>query len=160
MRLAPSDGRPGKQKHTMNTKSLITMVALVGSLILSSCATPSGGPAPRQTEWTVRSVEHGKASWYGIRCNGGTRTASGERLENHAATAAHKTLPMGTKVRVTNLTNGKSEIVRITDRGPFKPGRVIDVTEGVAKRLGFFSRGIVPVKVEVLKRAGDGSEAP
>ncbi len=144
-------------ENTMNTKSLITMVALVGSLILSSCANPSGPAAPRQTEWTVRSIEHGKASWYGTRCNGGTRTASGERLQNHASTAAHKTLPMGTRVRVTNLANGKSEIVRITDRGPFTPGRIIDVTEGVAKRLGFYSRGIVPVKVEVLKKAEDPS---
>lgn len=98
-------------------------------------------------------MQHGKASWYGIRCNGGTRTASGERLTNGAATAAHKTLPMGTQVRVTNLANGKSEVVRINDRGPYTKGRVIDVTEGVAQRLGFLARGTVSVKVEVLKKA-------
>ena len=120
--------------------------------MLPSCATQATasnrlfGP----TEWKVSSVQHGKASWYGTRCNGGTRTASGERLSNQAATAAHKTLPMGTQVRVTNLSNGKSEVVRINDRGPYSRGRVIDVTEGVAQRLGFYSRGIVPVKVEVL----------
>src|SRR5690606_36330187 len=108
--------------------------------------------ATAETSWKVTSIEHGKASWYGIHCNGGTRTASGERLQNHASTAAHKTLPMGTKVRVTNLANGKSEVVRITDRCPYKKGRIIDVTEGVAHRLGFYSRGIVPEKVEVLKR--------
>ena len=136
----------------MNTKSLIPMIALVGSLILRSCANTHDTTAARQTEWTVKSTEHGKASWYGIRCNGGTRTASGERLQNHASTAAHKTLPMGTRVRVTNMANGKSEVVRITDRGPFTPGRIIDVTEGVAKRLDFYSRGVVPVKVEVLKK--------
>ena len=131
-------------------------LAIAGALLLPSCATQataSGRPEKAaQTEWKVSSVQTGKASWYGIRCNGGTHTASGERLRNDAATAAHKTLPMGTKVRVTNLSNGKSEVVRITDRGPYKKGRVIDVTEGVAQRLGFFARGIVPVKVEVLKK--------
>ncbi len=138
----------------MKNQSLTTILALVGALILSSCTSQANlsHSGASQTEWTVKSVQQGKASWYGIRCNGGTRTASGERLSNEASTAAHKTLPMGTKVRVTNLSNGKSEIVRITDRGHYKPGRIIDVTEGVAKRLGFYSRGIVPVKVEVLKR--------
>ncbi len=124
--------------------------------MLPSCASQASASnriAAGQTEWEVSSVQHGKASWYGIRCNGGTHTASGERLHDTAATAAHKTLPMGTKVRVTNLANGKSEIVRINDRGPYTKGRVIDVTEGVAQRLGFRSRGIVSVKVEVLKKA-------
>jgi rare lipoprotein A len=126
--------------------------------MLPSCstqATASNRNVSGPTEWKVSAVQHGKASWYGIRCNGGTKTASGERLSNGAATAAHKTLPMGTQVRVTNLTNGKSEVVRINDRGPYKKGRVIDVTEGVAQRLGFYSRGIAAVKVEVLKTAGD-----
>lgn len=140
---------------TRNPKSVA--LAIAGALLLPSCvtqATTSNRPKPGATEWKVAAVEHGKASWYGVRCNGGTRTASGERLSNGAATAAHKTLPMGTKVRVTNLANGKTEVVRINDRGPFTKGRVIDVTEGVAQRLGFHSRGIVPVKVEVLKKAG------
>lgn len=133
-------------------------LAIAGALMLPSCATQAtafsslnGG----QTEWEVSTVQHGQASWYGTRCNGGSRTASGERLSNSAATAAHKTLPLGTNVRVTNLANGKSEIVRITDRGPYTKGRVIDVTEGVAQRLGFYSRGVVSVKVEVLKKAGE-----
>ena len=141
---------------TMEHQSLTTIMAFVGALALSSCATLDGQTkkvaAKPQTEWAVKSVQHGKASWYGIRCNGGTRTASGERLNNDASTAAHKTLPMGTRVRVTNLSNGKSEVVRITDRGPYIHGRIIDVTEGVAKRLGFYGNGISTVKVEVLKK--------
>ncbi|GAA5484147.1 septal ring lytic transglycosylase RlpA family protein [Haloferula sargassicola] len=140
----------------MKHQSLTTMLAFVGALILSSCATQAGQStrtSPPRTDWAVSSVQSGKASWYGIRCNGGTKTASGERLNNNASTAAHKTLPMGTKVRVTNLSNGKSEVVRITDRGPYVHGRIIDVTEGVAKRLGFFGRGITSVKVEVLKKS-------
>lgn len=110
--------------------------------------------------WRVKSTHHGEASWYSIKSNGGTHTASGERLREEDSTAAHKTLKMGTKVRVTNLRNGKSEVVRITDRGPYIKGRIIDVTTGVAKRIGFYSRGVAPVKVEVLHpktKTGSGS---
>ncbi|TAE77703.1 MAG: septal ring lytic transglycosylase RlpA family protein [Verrucomicrobia bacterium] len=142
----------------MSRKPRSVALAIAGALLLPSCADSSilsirSRSAP--TEWKVAAVQHGQASWYGIRCNGGTRTASGERLSNAAATAAHKTLPMGTRVRVTNLSNGRTEVVRINDRGPFSKARVIDVTEGVAQRLGFRSRGVASVRVEVLKRAGD-----
>jgi rare lipoprotein A len=92
----------------------------------------------------------GEASWYAIKCNGGTRTASGEKLVDSASTAAHKTLPFGTLVKVTNLNNGKSEIVKINNRGPFIKGRIIDVTVGVAERLGFKKNGVAKVKVEVV----------
>jgi rare lipoprotein A len=127
-------------------------LAIAGAMLIPSCATQANASASAtaETTWKVTAVQNGKASWYGIRCNGGARTASGERLNNSAATAAHKTLPMGTKVRVTNLDNGKSEVVRINDRGPYTKGRVIDVTEGVAERLGFIARGVAAVKVEVL----------
>jgi rare lipoprotein A len=136
---------------TRNSKSVA--LAIAGALLLPSCATQATASSSLgATDWKVSAVQHGKASWYGTHCNGGTRTASGERLSNGAATAAHKTLPMGTNVRVTNLANGKSEVVRINDRGPYSKGRVIDVTEGVAQRLGFYSRGIVTVKVEVLEK--------
>ena len=96
------------------------------------------------------TVLEGKASWYCIKCNSGTHTSSGETLRDYAMTAAHKTLPMGSKVRVTNLKNGKSVIVRINDRGPYIKGRIIDVTKGVAQKLDFLNSGIVPVVVEVL----------
>ncbi|MFM2297808.1 MAG: hypothetical protein RL117_1515 [Verrucomicrobiota bacterium] len=129
------------------------IIAGVLSSLFTSCSLGSGsllGHHPRD-HWKVKEVQHGNASWYSIRTNRGTRTASGERLANHASTAAHKTLPMGTRVRVTNVTNGKSEVVRITDRGPYTKGRIIDVTVGCAERLGFYSRGVAPVKVEVLQ---------
>jgi rare lipoprotein A len=127
----------------------------LGLLLLAGCGTTDRAHASRGREmWQIRGIQHGKASYYSTRCNGGTRTASGERLSNEALTAAHKTLPMGTKVRVTNLSNGKSEVVRINDRGPYIRGRVIDVTIGVAQRLGFVSRGIAPVRLEVLEAAG------
>lgn len=132
------------------------MLALVSLVLIPSCA--STGNATTQTKmeidpYKVRSVEQGKASWYSIKTNYGTETASGQKLCNNAPTAAHKTLPMGTKVRVINLDNNKSEVVTINDRGPFKKGRIIDVTVGTAEKLGFVKRGIVPVKIEVLSEA-------
>jgi len=95
--------------------------------------------------------QYGKASWYSVSCNGGTRTASGEKLNDHSLTAAHKTLPFGTKVKITNLKNGKTQIVKINNRGPYIKGRIIDVTIGVAKKLGFKNYGITSVKIEVMK---------
>ena len=126
-------------------------LAIAGVILFTGCATTGNAKSKKaDSQYAVQSVEHGKASWYSIRTNRGTRTASGARLCDKAATAAHKTLPMGTKVRVTNQTNGKSEIVTITDRGPYIRGRIIDLTIGSAERLGFRQRGVAPVKVEVL----------
>lgn len=116
--------------------------------LLAGCSSITASET--DADYQVAKVEHGKASYYSIRCNGGTHTASGETLRNDALTAAHKSLPMGTKVRVINLDNGKSEIVTINDRGPYIRGRIIDVTIGVAKRLDFIRDGVVPCKVEVL----------
>jgi rare lipoprotein A len=134
-------------------RQIMSILVALALAPLSSCssATPSLAKSDRAaTAWRIKDVQHGKASWYSVRTNRGTRTASGERLNEQASTAAHKTLPMGTQVRVVNLANGKSEVVRITDRGPFIRGRIIDVTSGVADRLGFRSSGVASVKVEVL----------
>lgn len=95
-------------------------------------------------------VEYGKASWYSVRTNGGTRTASGQKLKNESHTAAHKKLKFGTKVKVTNLSNNKSVVVVINNRGPYIRGRVIDVTVGVAKELDFHNKGVTKVKLEIL----------
>ncbi len=142
---------------TRNFKSVA--LAIAGVIILPGCATTGNATSKKQNDesrFAVKAVEHGKASWYSIRTNRGTKTASGQRLCDKGATAAHKTLPMGTKVRVTNQVNGKSEIVTINDRGPFTRGRVIDLTIGSAERLGFRQRGVVPVKVEVLGHPDTG----
>ncbi len=80
----------------------------------------------------------------------GNVTASGERMNASALAAAHRSLPFGTKVRVENLGNGRSVVVRINDRGPFVRGRVIDVTRGAAERLGMIGSGVARVKVTVL----------
>jgi rare lipoprotein A len=89
-------------------------------------------------------VETGMASWYGT----GKRAADGSAFDKNALTAAHKTLPMGTTVRVTNLANNESVTVRITDRGPFVNGRVLDLSEGAAKQIDLYRMGVAKVKIE------------
>jgi rare lipoprotein A len=99
-----------------------------------------------------RGVQYGKASFYGYGDEfHGRKTANGEIFDRNAVTAAHPTLPFGTFCRVTNLSNGKSVVVRINDRGPFKGGRIIDLSYGAAKRIDSVRTGVVDVKVEVLK---------
>ncbi len=93
----------------------------------------------------------GMASYYGS--ESGSRTASGARFNPSAMTAAHRTLPFGTKVRVTNRRNGRSVIVTINDRGPFIRGRIIDLSSGAAGVIGMRSSGVAPVSVEVLGRS-------
>ncbi|MEJ8797096.1 septal ring lytic transglycosylase RlpA family protein [Trinickia caryophylli] len=91
----------------------------------------------------------GRASWYGKHFNG-RRTASGERFDMHAMTAAHKTLPLAAYVRVTNTTNNKSVVVKINDRGPYVRGRVIDLSFAAAREIGLQSAGTARVKIEGL----------
>lgn len=98
----------------------------------------------------VISVSQGTASWYGPGFFG-NRTANGEVFQPGTFTAAHRTLPFGTRVRVTNLNNGRSTVVRINDRGPFSGGRVIDLAHGAAHELGLVSSGLAPVRLEVLR---------
>ncbi|HYD17979.1 MAG TPA: septal ring lytic transglycosylase RlpA family protein [Patescibacteria group bacterium] len=96
-------------------------------------------------------VETGIASWYGPDFHG-KRTANGERYDQHELTAAHRTLQMPSLVRVTNLENGRSVVVRINDRGPFAHGRVIDVSKRSAELLGFIGKGTARVRLEVMGR--------
>ncbi len=104
-------------------------------------------PSPRGR---VAQVISGQASWYGPGFFG-NRTASGEVLRPGTLTAAHRTLPFGTRVRVTNLRNGRTAVVRINDRGPFHGNRVIDLAHGAAQDLGLVSSGVAQVKLEVLR---------
>lgn len=95
--------------------------------------------------------QKGNASWYGPGFNG-KKTASGEIFNMNKLTAAHKTLDFGTLVRVTNLNNNKSVIVKINDRGPFKKGRVIDLSKKAALAIDMINDGVIPVKVELVKK--------
>jgi rare lipoprotein A len=108
---------------------------------LAPVPTPTGHP-----EFT----ETGMASWYGP---SGHRAADGSAYDGTGMTAAHKTLPLGTIARVTNLTNGESVMVRITDRGPFAHGRVLDLSENAAKKIDLYRMGVAQVKIETFSGA-------
>ena len=113
---------------------------------MSGCATR--GDAPRPARATT-----GQASYYADKFQG-RPTANGERFDNGKLTAAHRTLPFGTKVRVTNLNNGRSVVVRVNDRGPFVRGRIIDLSQAAARRIDMVRAGVVPVRVEPVGAAG------
>jgi len=111
-----------------------------------------GQPEPEvaaRSNWDVTSMFTGRASWYGPGFHG-RHTASGEVFNQNALTAAHRTLPFGTRVRVTNVHNNRQVVVRINDRGPFSHGRVIDLSAGAARAIGLDRAGVGPVRVEVL----------
>lgn len=105
--------------------------------------------------WSPSRAEQGLASFYGS--ESGPRTASGERFDPEAMTAAHRTLPFGTRVRVTNIRTGRSVLVRINDRGPFIKGRIIDLSRGAARVIGITDRaGLGFVRVERVGKDGIG----
>ena len=92
-------------------------------------------------------THRGRATYYSKRATG-SRTASGERLHHDSLTCAHRSYAFGTRLRVTNLSNGRSVIVRVTDRGPFARGRIIDLSYGAARELGMLSQGVAMVEVQ------------
>lgn len=114
-------------------------VGIVCCLVAAGCAT-----------WTEPQEQMGDASWYGPGFHG-RKTASGEVFDMHARTAAHRTLPFGALVRVTRLDTGASTVVRINDRGPFKPGRVIDLSNGAARDIDMVRDGVARVRIDVLR---------
>lgn len=103
-------------------------------------------------------VQYGKASWYGKKFHG-RKTANGERYDMYGMTAAHKNLPFGTVLRVTNMTNKRSVIVRVNDRGPFVAGRIIDLTHTAAKKLDMIGPGTAQVKIEAIGGPGQTAVA-
>ena len=123
----------------------------------SNPATPPTAVAPRPAKHAktppapapVGYSEQGNASWYGIPFNG-RRASNGEIYDMNKLTAAHRTLPFETVVRVTNLNNGKTTTVRITDRGPFVDNRIIDLSQAAAREIESIGPGVVPVRLEVL----------
>jgi rare lipoprotein A len=124
-------------------------------LLLGGCATGRSAPTPSgPTAPGVQGFEQkGVASWYG-RPHHGRRTASGEIYDMNALTAAHRTLPFGTWVRVTNVETGQSIDVRINDRGPFVRNRVIDLSYAAARGVGVAGRGLATVRLKVIPAPG------
>jgi len=127
------------------------LAAALFALAVAGCAA-APPPAGRETAWSARAAGYdrvGHASWYGNKFHG-RRTASGQRYNMHAMTAAHRTLPFGTQVAVTNLANGRTVRLLINDRGPFVRGRLIDVSRRAAHELGFLGRGTARVRVRTV----------
>jgi rare lipoprotein A len=124
---------------------------LVFALFLAGCGLLARRPA--RVDSRPGAVELGTASWYGPGFDG-NRTSSGEIYDQYDLTAAHQTLPLGTRVAVTNLLNGREVEVRVNDRGPFVKGRCIDLSYAAARALGAIGPGTIPVRIEVLGADG------
>jgi len=125
--------------------------AVVAGAVLLGCASDAEARRPARA---ARAVETGHASYYGAKFDG-RRTASGERYDPRKLTAAHKTLPLGTRIRVTRTSggaDGPSVEVRVNDRCGCSHGRVVDLSRAAAQRLHMLNAGVVPVRVEVLGR--------
>ena len=127
----------------------IRRAILAVGVIAAVLSAPSISSA--QTGGQIVETAYGKASWYGLELHG-RLTASGDVFDAYGLTAAHPTLPFGTRVRVTNVANGKSVIVSINDRGPFAGNRIVDLSREAAKAIGMIRSGAARVKIEVLKR--------
>ncbi|GBL53483.1 rare lipoprotein A [Pseudomonas citronellolis] len=125
-------------------RSLALPALLCGLALLAGCASSS------YESGSARGYRaEGTASYYG-RAHHGKKTASGERFDQHALTAAHRSLPFGTRLKVTNLDNGRSVVVRVNDRGPFGRGRIIDLSRAAAERLNMLRSGTAPVRLEAI----------
>ena len=138
----------------MKIKNLLT-IALLGFTMVTATAQSNATETVDQKNTEIHRVskQHelsGKATYYGNKYTKKRKTANGEWFDKNAHTAAHKTLPFGTIVRITNKRNGKSVNVRITDRGPFGKGRIIDLSPIAAKDLDMLRAGVVPVIVEII----------
>lgn len=113
---------------------------------------PAAAPAAKPAAEAPASADQGKLAWYG-RKFAGRKTASGERFNPAAMTMAHKTLPMGTRVKVTNLKNNRSVMLRVNDRGPSQPDRIGDVSQAAAAKLRMMRSGVIEAKIEVVAAA-------
>jgi peptidoglycan lytic transglycosylase len=131
-----------------------TMGAAPGHITSVPLSAPAFLPMPEQKpkelEPSTKPYQVGKASWYGGLFQG-KATASGENYDMYDFTAAHRELPLGTVVKVTNLTNRKSVIVRVNDRGPFFPDRIIDLSYSAARSLGMHQNGLQKVRIDIVE---------
>lgn len=122
------------------------MMLAIAPVLLAGCASVQSVDATKRAV----NLERGQASFYADRYQS-RKTASGERYDHGKRTAAHKTLPFGTRVKVTNTKNNKTVVVKINDRGPFVKGRIIDLSKSAFSRIGKTSAGILPVTLEVIE---------
>jgi rare lipoprotein A len=143
-------------RHSDNAtrpRRFLTIACALLAMILGVAGARAASPAEHLNPQIIVSHHHwyqlGLASWYGKFFQGKT-TASGEPFDEHQLTCAHRTLPLGSVLKVTNLDNNKSVIVTVNDRGPVPESRVIDLSYAAAQALGFSDQGLAPVKVELI----------
>ena len=139
-----SNGREQLAANKVSRAILLCIPVLLLLMVLAGCGHVLKPGMPRRGR-----PQTGIASWYGSKYHGRT-CANGEKFDMYKLTAAHKSLPFGTRVRVTNLENNKSVVVRINDRGPFVRGRIIDLSYAAAKKIGMLKSGIVKVRAEIV----------
>lgn len=144
-----------------------TLISAAGGFLMGAALVGCTGSSPRftfahavssaeQPSEVSDSYQEGVASYYAHEFNG-RKTSNGETFDMNQLTAAHRTLPFNTKVRVTNLANGRATVVRINDRGPFKDNRIIDLSLAAAKEIGLIVSGTARVKIEVLEWGNSSS---
>ncbi len=147
--------RPNGKPYLATVLVALALLALGVAVERRPAVLPQAAPVdpPAAVSQTAKADPlAGIASWYGAHWQG-RKTASGKRFDVHKLTAAHRSLPLNTRVRVTNVENGKSVVVLINDRGPYVDGRVIDLSTAAARRLGMIKEGVVPVEIEVVGSA-------
>ena len=145
--------RTRRVRGTRSAPSNPTRLVALSLGLLSLVACGPRRPADPGSADRKSHVERGLASWYGKKFHGRS-TASGARFDMHRQSAAHRTLPFGTRVNVTNLENGLATVVVINDRGPFVDGRIIDLSRAAAKELDMIQAGVAQVEIEVIEGPG------
>ncbi len=140
------------KKHTMRHRLWILLTSVPCLLLMLTLAPPIQAPLIASSSQPPKPIRvwWGAASWYGPGFDGRT-TANGETYDMTASTAAQRDLPFGSVVRLVNMRNGRSAVVRINDRGPYVEGRNIDVSYGAAQKLGIVNRGVARVRMELLE---------
>jgi rare lipoprotein A len=141
----------------MSARLLLTTLVsvLLGCMLLMAACT--GGAASQSTGASSGTTQRGEASYYADKFEG-RQTANGEMYTHRKRTAAHRTLPFGTRVRVTRLDTGAEVVVRINDRGPFKRGRIIDLSRSAAQAIGLIAAGVADVEIRVLGGESSGND--
>jgi rare lipoprotein A len=139
----------------MGARLRLALLAALLAVAVPACRHAPRAPEPAPSSRTrverrPLDGEVGVASFYGARFHG-RRTASGTRYDMHAMTCAHPSAPFGARLRVTDLESGRSVLVTVTDRGPFKRGRIVDLSLAAAKRLGMIERGLARVRVDLVR---------
>lgn len=148
--LLSRNGKAGKPGFSRLLRVAALSIVLAGLSLTASAATPHRGKPKHKPTGQV-----GQASWYDYRDQ--RKTAAGKKQNAKALTAAHRTLPFGSRLRVTNTRNGKSVIVVVNDRGPFHGGRIIDVNRSAAQKLGMIESGVAPVRIERVTQVAEAT---